>query len=652
LNFNLFAWLFRIEKGPFNNQDGSIPTTTLNSEAVSIATYTSNGVSGATIGHGLGGTPDLCIVKLLQGGFGSAYVGGLAVGGAGWYLLANSTASRIFSTTTFRDFNNTTIELGGDGGINSATIFPYICYSFKEVANRSKIGFYSGNGLSGGLFVACGFEVGFLLVKPRNQTGNWMVFTKDMPDLGRRWNTFSSTGELLTQDNFYSFEGKGFRVFNETPNSFGGVDTQLNRTGVEYVYMALAAGFFLKIQCPSVDLGLQVRPVSVSSGVYNKVDSINYSLKVLVPPYAGEGAIVIAIPGQALSLARGQVVLLTGVCIKPALVIVELKAKPVGYAGEATQDILTYFQIVEQADSAELEALAKGSVFKFVRRLKAQNLWDKIQVINLLCVAKTLSGALVPLKGPYPAAPTTTFFTYNRRTGLRPSSFNFGFNLNVFNNDLQVDDHHLAVYVNQLNTFGADLIGDGFTTNSLAIGRFTSTPHFDTRNKNNTTTRSVDPAWSGPSLVGIARSNTTDYDQRIARTTRTIAQASINQSTVLSNRAISLFNNFWNGTGDFRVSVYTAGKAIDMGLLEDEIELFLSDLRDAGIPDKKVFVPSTNININALAPAFATSAIVEVPVQSLEISAIRPLSVARPRTVVGVPATEIELMAMGPLIAA
>jgi hypothetical protein len=631
LNSSLSAWLFRIEKGPFDNQDGSIATTTRNSEAVAIATYTSNGIAGATIGHGLGATPDLCIIKRLTNA--SPAAGGTSIGGASWAILTNSTGGRFTSTSIFRDFTDTTITLGNGLEVNSQIIDSYVCYSFKEAPNRSKINTYTGNGLSAGLFIDCGFDVGFLLIKPRSTSGSWIVITRNMPGLGRRWSTFASSIENLAQNNFYSLEGKGFRVFNETPNSFGGVDTQLNQLGVEYMYMALDVGFFLKIQCPSVSRTLQVQAVSIFSGVSNKLGAVNYSFRAIPPPYAGKRAVVNAVPIQVFSLVLGQVSLFTGVCIKPTIVIIRLKVQPASYAGETTQDILTHFQVIEQVDSEELESSVKGSILRLVRRLKDQNLWDKIQVINLLCAARTMPGALVPLKGPYPNTPSTIgLFDYNRRTGLRPSNQNFFFATNIFNNDLQVNDNHVSAYVNELNTFGADLIGDGFTTNSLAIGKFTNTPHFDTRNKNSITTRSVEPAWSEPSLVGVVRNNTSNYDQRIARTNRTIAQASIDQSTVTTNRNIFLFS-FWNGTGDFRVPVYTMGRAIDMSLLEGEIEIFLADLR-AILADTAVRVPRVSLEITALPPERPNVIEVKIPFTQVTVLAIAPLSAGRPRTVV------------------
>ena len=81
-------------------------------------------------------------------------------------------------------------------------------------------------------------------------------------------------------------------------------------------------------------------------------------------------------------------------------------------------DARDFIQRVEAADGAALEDGIKLAYADFIRGCKADGNWNAIMAACILAAARTLSGALVPLKG---AAPTNFNFVsgdYNRKTGL------------------------------------------------------------------------------------------------------------------------------------------------------------------------------------------------------------------------------------------
>lgn len=82
-------------------------------------------------------------------------------------------------------------------------------------------------------------------------------------------------------------------------------------------------------------------------------------------------------------------------------------------------DADNYIKRVEAADQQGLELECKLAINNFVLGLKQDGLWNSIQHMCIISGARTLSGALIPLKG---TAPTSTRFIssdYNRRTGLK-----------------------------------------------------------------------------------------------------------------------------------------------------------------------------------------------------------------------------------------
>jgi hypothetical protein len=81
-------------------------------------------------------------------------------------------------------------------------------------------------------------------------------------------------------------------------------------------------------------------------------------------------------------------------------------------------DAAAYLRAVEAADGQALETPVKRAVDDFFRGTKADGTFSALKAACILCGARTLAGALVPLAG---AAPTNNNFVdadYNRETGL------------------------------------------------------------------------------------------------------------------------------------------------------------------------------------------------------------------------------------------
>ena len=160
-----------------SNFDGSIQTTVkANTTAgFSIITYTGNASIGATIGHGLGVTPNHVIWKERSG----------ADNWINWQtqlgdnaLLLNLTNAQISasgnSLFTYTDFNSTSLKLGNADQTNRNGD-TYVSYCFSEVAGYSKFGSYTGNGNADGPFVSCNFRPAWILIKSTTGSKHWVM---------------------------------------------------------------------------------------------------------------------------------------------------------------------------------------------------------------------------------------------------------------------------------------------------------------------------------------------------------------------------------------------------------------------------------------------------------------------------------------------
>lgn len=105
-----------------------------------------------------------------------------------------------------------------------------------------------------------------------------------------------------------------------------------------------------------------------------------------------------------------------------------------GWNGLTEPEAVSYVAAVEAADGQELEFGVAKAINDFVLGCKNDGIWDAIKACCILAGARTLGGALKPLKG---VAPTNNNFVsadYNRKTGLKGNGGTKYLNSNRANN--------------------------------------------------------------------------------------------------------------------------------------------------------------------------------------------------------------------------
>ena len=234
------AWQWQAGQGSTSsNTNGSITSTvSVNATAgFSIVTYTGTGTN-ATVGHGLGVTPKMFIVK--NRSTSQDWRVYTETTGANNTLFLNATDG---STAASTGWNNTAptssvFSIGTSLAVNQSGS-NFVAYCWSEIAGFSKFGYYTGNGSTDGPFVYLGFRPKFILIKRIDAAQNWAL-----KDTARDPSNVSSKAlfaqladtEYDNSSNYVDILSNGFKIRT--------TDTGYGASGGSYTYMAFAENPF------------------------------------------------------------------------------------------------------------------------------------------------------------------------------------------------------------------------------------------------------------------------------------------------------------------------------------------------------------------------------------------------------------------------
>jgi len=177
LSVSYVAWNWNAGGSTVTNTSGTISAQVRanTTSGFSIVTYTGNGTTGATFGHGLGVTPSMIIIKKRSTGTAGNWIVYHTSTGINQYLYLNSTATAATSSPTW-GVSSTLVTLQQPFNDYNTSTAPYVAYCFAPVAGYSAFGSYTGNGSSDGTFVYTGFRPRYLLLKVSSTTSSWFVY--------------------------------------------------------------------------------------------------------------------------------------------------------------------------------------------------------------------------------------------------------------------------------------------------------------------------------------------------------------------------------------------------------------------------------------------------------------------------------------------
>ena len=239
------AWNWLGANTTASNTSGTISSTVSanTTSGFSIVSYTGTGAN-ATVGHGLGVTPAMIIVKDRTNGTTSWVVWNKNFSNlTNDYIILNNTNAKGTYTNYWGTSAPTSSVFGvGSGGLdNNKSSASLIAYCFAEVKGFSKFGSYTGNGSADGTFVYTGFKPAFILIKRSDSTADWYLqdnvrnqnFNGDPKTLQPNTTSTEATIGTWSIDNL----SNGFKIRES--------NAAVNASGGTYIYAAFAQNPFV-----------------------------------------------------------------------------------------------------------------------------------------------------------------------------------------------------------------------------------------------------------------------------------------------------------------------------------------------------------------------------------------------------------------------
>jgi len=235
------SWSWKAGGTGVSNTNGSITSTVSanTTSGFSIVSYTGNSTGGATIGHGLGATPQMIIVKNRDRSSAGAWQVYHISNGATKTMELNDTTGAYSSSTRWNNTAPTSsvftvgssLEVNGSGE-------DIIAYCFAEKKGFSKFGSYTGNGSTDGTFVYTGFKPAWVMVKRTDVANSWRMLdaTRDTYNVAKESLYANQSASETTLDTL-DFTSNGFKIRSTSNN--------INASGGTYIYMAFAENPFV-----------------------------------------------------------------------------------------------------------------------------------------------------------------------------------------------------------------------------------------------------------------------------------------------------------------------------------------------------------------------------------------------------------------------
>ena len=240
---NYVAWNWKLNGSGSSNTNGTITTTVsaVPDAGMSIFTFTGNGSSGATVGHGLTKAPEFVIIKPRTvadnwNGFSYYQDGGTGTNAADYTFYWNLTNAPADSPTFWNDTYPTSsvITLGNNNGQNGSGE-AFLGWAFHSVDGFCKAGVYTGNGSTNGTFVYTGFKPEFVMIKDTSNARANPVMDSVRSYNGNTKSSFFHSDQT-EQTHLVDYLSNGFK--------FRTSDDNFNASGVMFVYLAFAENPF------------------------------------------------------------------------------------------------------------------------------------------------------------------------------------------------------------------------------------------------------------------------------------------------------------------------------------------------------------------------------------------------------------------------
>ena len=255
-----------------------------------------------------------------------------------------------------------------------------------------------------------------------------------------------------------------------------------------------------------------------------------------------------------------------------------------GFFGEGFDpDALDYINRVETADGERLEPRVRTAINKFVLGCKQDQIWTSLVASCIMAGARTVAGAIVPLRGNAPTNNNFVAGDYSRTLGLLGDDSNkylaTGYNNNDTTNFPQ-NDSHISCYVSasQTDTAGIFVGGINSSGNRLSLHYVTAT-QIAHRN------RGLAASTIGLAPIGFqggTRNNSANFSRRF---TSSVGISEVTLSSASGAPASDLLGVFAAGNGTnfsaARMSFYSIGKSLSLSSLDTRVTTLINAIASA-----------------------------------------------------------------------
>ena len=235
------AWCWKAGGTAVSNTDGSITSqVSANTDAgFSVVSYEGNSTDNATVGHGLGKTPGLIILKNRDGANSWRVYHSQFGTSTGQTLYLESTSASSTDSNNIGSVNSTVFDVGyvsSNASLN-ASGNSYIAYCWSEIEGFSSIGSYAGNGSTDGSFVYTGFRPSMIILKRSDSGGSWTIqdIARDATNPNSPHLFIHASEAEASTTNEVDFLSNGFKLRHSS---------RQNTSGATYIYMAFAESPF------------------------------------------------------------------------------------------------------------------------------------------------------------------------------------------------------------------------------------------------------------------------------------------------------------------------------------------------------------------------------------------------------------------------
>ena len=238
-------------------------------------------------------------------------------------------------------------------------------------------------------------------------------------------------------------------------------------------------------------------------------------------------------------------------------------------------DAAIYIDRVQNADGVSLEAGVKSAINDFIVGCKADGIWNAIKASCILAGARTLGGALIPLKGVAPTSFNFVAGDYNRKTGLVGNGVSNYINANIKDNEqgIALNNMHLSVY----KTETGSTVGVRYLIGADNSEMYTNGANLITQSRANAVTSG---AATDNNFIGWSRSTSTGYDYRV----NSVTTAQVLASNSVANANIGVFARTTPAIySTHRLAFYSIGESLDLALLDARVSTLMTAI-GAAIP--------------------------------------------------------------------